>query len=49
VGAQDALKKPEIKCFLVVDVNESRAAYKRACEFVEATDLTWGALSARCN
>ena len=36
------MKQPEVMCFLDIDVDGARAAYKLACDFVEATDLTYG-------
>eukprot|EP00729_Bicosta_minor_P010719 gene10719-9688_t len=39
---REVLKKPEVTCFLDIDVDGARAAYKLACDFVEATDLTYG-------
>jgi hypothetical protein len=31
-----------VRAFLDIDINGNRAAYKRACDFVEATDLRHG-------
>ena len=42
IRLQEVLKKPEVTCFLDIDVDGARAAYKLACDFVEATDLTYG-------
>eukprot|EP00040_Diaphanoeca_grandis_P012241 m.62232 g.62232 ORF g.62232 m.62232 type:complete len:256 (+) comp23116_c0_seq1:71-838(+) len=38
---RDTMQATEIKCFLIIDVDESRAAYERACDFVAATNLTY--------
>eukprot|EP00035_Acanthoeca_spectabilis_P014055 m.266499 g.266499 ORF g.266499 m.266499 type:complete len:253 (-) comp16036_c0_seq30:338-1096(-) len=44
---REVLKRKEILCYLDIDIDGARAAYQLACEFVAATNLTYGWTSQR--
>eukprot|EP00039_Didymoeca_costata_P029547 m.25107 g.25107 ORF g.25107 m.25107 type:complete len:250 (+) comp7677_c0_seq2:20-769(+) len=39
---RDVLKRKDLQCYLDIDVDGARDAYKLACDFVAATNLTYG-------
>jgi len=44
---REALKRKEILCYVDIDIDGARAAYQLACDFVAATNLTYGWTSQR--